>query len=50
MTSYSATTRGVRVTVRTIYLTDQSDPEQGHTAPNRDRTDQQLCVQLALGV
>jgi len=33
MTSiYTATTRGVRVTVRTIYLTDQSDPEQGQYA------------------
>ncbi|WP_027283159.1 Co2+/Mg2+ efflux protein ApaG [Rubritepida flocculans] len=29
MTPYSATTRGVRVTVRSFYLADQSDPEEG---------------------
>ena len=32
MTNYTATTRGVRVTVRTFYLTDQSDPEQAQYA------------------
>lgn len=29
MTRYTATTRGVRVTVRSFYLADQSDPEEG---------------------
>jgi ApaG protein len=28
--AYAATTRGVRVTVRSYYLSDQSDPEQSH--------------------
>jgi len=32
MTTYSATTRGVRVTVRTFFLADQSDPESGQYA------------------
>jgi ApaG protein len=29
MTRYTALTRGVRVTVRSFYLADQSDPEEG---------------------
>lgn len=29
MTPYTATTRGVRVTVRAFYLDDQSDPSEG---------------------
>ena len=29
MTGYSATTRGVRVEVRTVFLEDQSDPNEG---------------------
>jgi len=32
MTTYSTTTRGVRVTVRSFYLEDQSDPAEGRFA------------------